>query len=760
MLLSIAPDKTILELKHEISRRIVTKPGPERQRLIHRGKALIPDSANIRQILGDSLVDDSVKKEAAVAIHLVLRPIVSETGTGEPTRPSQPAAQHDAGSRRFTAGTPVNHQSPQPPARPFAQMPQVHPPQRPASTGAMPPNGIPQMGQPMPPGWMPPHLAALHQNQIIQRQLNEIQQRLTMTTTPANLFHGHATGQFPVPPQGPQWGVPARQPHPPQHPGQDAGEHAHTTQSGVVPLPDFTRVFNQQHQARQDASQERVQPGSGGNNDPGLGQMTGHAQNGISAPLGQLGQTQVPNGGVPPGQSHPAQVWRTTVTHTHTNMPFNGMQPHMPMPIPMSMPMLNPGMVGMNPGIARWQNIAAATQGPPLPQDQTVYLLSSPSGPEALLIGPQGTYSSNHAAPMPPAFGPAGLPDPPIWARSMAQPTRPRSTSPQRREGGQQRRTLRQRLDENHRQLEGLRQRLPEMLGQVRHLEVDHGLNGQGQAPPPAPLMPGQNVPQDDHAHHQLQPGLLQELIRIVVPLGGQLWFLFRLLAIVAVISYNSGWQRTLIVWAVALIMFVAHMGALRPLQERIWVPVRQYVEDLVRLDHNGNGPAARPQGQVGEVDGTADVAGNRERPDPESTARRLLQQHEQRNLWIRVLRNLERSLALFMASLVPGVGERHIAALDAQRAQEDRQRTEEEERVIREAREREDGERMAQDIMPAPGQIEDSPPEPTGASKPAETQANSSGAEPAGVEAVRRRQPTVVNESSDEDGQDSEDGV
>lgn len=55
----------------------------------------------------------------------------------------------------------------------------------------------------------------------------------------------------------------------------------------------------------------------------------------------------------------------------------------------------------------------------------------------------------------------------------------------------------------------------------------------------------------------------------------------------------------------------------------------------------------------------------------PQQTAERLLRQRGQRDgiLGRQYLRRAERAIALFLASLIPGVGERHIAARDAAEA-------------------------------------------------------------------------------------------
>ena len=76
----------------------------------------------------------------------------------------------------------------------------------------------------------------------------------------------------------------------------------------------------------------------------------------------------------------------------------------------------------------------------------------------------------------------------------------------------------------------------------------------------------------------------------------------------------------------------------------------------------------------------------------PEQNARRLIREHEQRNP--NILRDLfyrlEQAVALFLASLIPGVGERHVAARE-----EARRRAEEERLEAQRAREEEEKKRV-----------------------------------------------------------------
>jgi len=121
---------------------------------------------------------------------------------------------------------------------------------------------------------------------------------------------------------------------------------------------------------------------------------------------------------------------------------------------------------------------------------------------------------------------------------------------------------------------------------------------------------------------------------------------------------------------------------------------VRRHIDNLI-----GPPTPARPregaQGQAGTGIGSAQAgAGGTPGParqqgpamTPEETAARLLRERQERNpnVFRDTLYRVERALALFLASLVPGVGERHVRAREEIRRLENEER--ERERATREA--------------------------------------------------------------------------
>lgn len=80
--------------------------------------------------------------------------------------------------------------------------------------------------------------------------------------------------------------------------------------------------------------------------------------------------------------------------------------------------------------------------------------------------------------------------------------------------------------------------------------------------------------------------------------------------------------------------------------------------------NQQGRGPGAQGQGRDQD-------------PDPADMAARLVAQRERENWLQGQIRRVERASLLFLASIAPGVAERHIANMEAE-ARAERQRAEE----------------------------------------------------------------------------------
>jgi len=129
---------------------------------------------------------------------------------------------------------------------------------------------------------------------------------------------------------------------------------------------------------------------------------------------------------------------------------------------------------------------------------------------------------------------------------------------------------------------------------------------------------------------------------------------------------------------AIAIVVFVLNTGVLNEIAGQIWDPFRQHLEGLLPLadPNQRQQPAQVPVQQAGP---NADASQRRQgEPDPADAARRLMAERRNNNAnwFLDQVRRVERASLLFLASIAPGVAERHIAHLEAQERAE-RQRRE-----------------------------------------------------------------------------------
>ena len=291
---------------------------------------------------------------------------------------------------------------------------------------------------------------------------------------------------------------------------------------------------------------------------------------------------------------------------------------------------------------------AAVQVNAPQPTQPTVWLASSRNGPEALLFAPgHGYFSSGGAAaaliqrndaPMPNLQAQMNLmrssvvPVPAQNDRPAVQPRVAAPANPQQPPIGP----------------------IPGPLALQR------------------PLQPGQP------AVAQIRPRALgDDLMGLVIQRG---WLFLRLYMFMFVLSEPGTWRRYLLL---GLALIVCLLPRQNPLSH-LMVAARRHIDNLI-------GPPApqRPAGQQPPQAG-ADAAA---RPPPvrgavnitpEQAATRILaeQQHQRAgangndnqqppNVLRDTFYHIEQAVALFLASLIPGVGERHVAAREEQRREQ-----------------------------------------------------------------------------------------
>jgi len=285
-----------------------------------------------------------------------------------------------------------------------------------------------------------------------------------------------------------------------------------------------------------------------------------------------------------------------------------------------------------------------------------VYVLSSPQGPQALLVSPSGFFTTpwhlpSVLAPFNPNL-PVSLisPQPGIVAQGESHTQSAVSDN--------------QQPQQNDMQL---------AQTQAQEQRANDAVNAAGR-----------------QAQEQ-QANQARDLVRILLPLGGHLWLLIRLFGFVYFFTHGASWQRTILLGLIALLVFVGQTGVFHPLIQGIWDPIRRHADNLIPLAANGPPRDGNADARRGNAGTTGAQGGNRE-PTPQEAAERLLRERERQdgNLLRQGLRRVERAVALFVASLVPGVGERHIAAREAAEAARQAETREREERVRREEEEEE----------------------------------------------------------------------
>ncbi|KAG8528824.1 uncharacterized protein KY384_006513 [Bacidia gigantensis] len=305
---------------------------------------------------------------------------------------------------------------------------------------------------------------------------------------------------------------------------------------------------------------------------------------------------------------------------------------------------------------SRIQGAPIPLRPPENPGSSSVYLLSAPNGrPHALLVSPNGTFSAPWPSPIFPGFA-----------------SHPTVTSA-----------------------------VPNMSGvigaSIMANPIGHQSNQVNSVPAPLPnanVQQGQNnavqiVPLPAQADNGNAPFINQqqrrEFARIVLPMAGHLWLLIRLFGFVYFFTHGASLTRTMILCSLATLVFLAQLGTFRGL----WEPIRRHADNLFALGGN-----EQPTRQPRRVEPIPEAAQGRQgEPAPQEAAQRMFDERAQQNgnVFQQTLRRAERATALFLASLAPGVAERHIRAreaAEAARQQDIREREEREKRAAEEARE------------------------------------------------------------------------
>ncbi|KAI0119937.1 hypothetical protein GGR51DRAFT_495623 [Nemania sp. FL0031] len=627
--MSLPVTTTVRQLKERIRRSISTQPPDDAQRLIHRGRLLARDSETMQELFGE----ESLRCSERQTLHLVLRDL-SEVPTPTPpfTSTQQPS------SRSQTPGHQHQHQHPQQHhAQPYIRMSQ-----HPNIAFGFPTQGA-LNGTQLPPGVTP--------QQLLQNQFQTMA-RLNLTNqnqNPGLNVMGH-------------------------HAMQNRGGPGSTTpgRAGSPFQPETTRTLVREgigpdgqrwrFTVNESVATSTQRPGRTSSPFSSAEGPTPSILHPRSVPgAGSIGPFDVPNVPRAPDAGSATRTIADAMRRNASSSSLSNLasfQGQQPIPPGVTTPLIpsrtasaagTPDPLRANGRSANGSSGIHVNQAPSAVPE--VYILSSPSGPRAILLsGGSGAYYSPQLR----TYPPMGLPLPSMTFGFTS--------------------------------------------GSTPHTALQHtapqSFIASGNAPNPRstnspPAQPPQPQPQNDlqvpgpmgrQMGHRIDNPQIQAIgIAQVWP---HIWMIIRLVLFIWwFTSPTSSWSRWITVVSIAITLFIVNTGALNPLAEQIWVPLRRHLENLIPLAADAEGrqqqhPAAE-NAQGGDVNGVNPARPTD--PDPANTAARLVQQRRQNNAnWLlNQVRRLERAGILFIASLAPGLAERHIAQVEAE-ARAERQRQEE----------------------------------------------------------------------------------
>ncbi|KAL1953230.1 hypothetical protein VTO42DRAFT_3372 [Malbranchea cinnamomea] len=154
------------------------------------------------------------------------------------------------------------------------------------------------------------------------------------------------------------------------------------------------------------------------------------------------------------------------------------------------------------------------------------------------------------------------------------------------------------------------------------------------------------------------------------------IWIFIRLFVICYLLAPHGTWSRIVSFFLAAIIAVLSQTRWPRRAQRALWDPIRRHLENLVLLDHphpqilrHGHGA------QRGDATTGSNTMSTGQEPRPTGTDAPTSAPTFMQGVRESIVQ-AERGVALFLATLVPGVGERYIAARNAaDRAREEAER-------------------------------------------------------------------------------------
>ncbi|KAG6271801.1 hypothetical protein E4U49_003370 [Claviceps purpurea] len=176
---------------------------------------------------------------------------------------------------------------------------------------------------------------------------------------------------------------------------------------------------------------------------------------------------------------------------------------------------------------------------------------------------------------------------------------------------------------------------------------------------------------------HPANPAPAAGIPPMLLRVWPHIWLFVRLAVFVWLFTTpGATLTRWLTVISLAGVVFLLSTGMLNAFAENAWQPIGRHLANLLRTPEQQMqgrqrlpiGPGAAEERQP--LTGTAEL-------EPAQMAARLVAEHD-RQSWLGVqLRRLERAGLLFIASIAPGIAERHIATMEAAAQAEETRRRE-----------------------------------------------------------------------------------
>ncbi|POS79381.1 ubiquitin family protein [Diaporthe helianthi] len=677
----LAASTTVGQLKEKIRESLDARPANEQQRLIHQGKLLNRETETLLDVFGEQKLRGSDQ----VAIHLVIRDVDPQHSSTQaaPTRDQSPAPippPRPSALSGLNAAAPPHHHHPGhhhlPPLPPRfgGPAPQVGQPHSP----------FPAHGPGMPaPGSQTGAQLVAQQQQFVAQYLNQLNQRPLghhgqQARGVAGLQGVPGHGQA-INPQFTGLGHGRNSPHP---------EYQGYVRETVGPNGEVIRVTMNSAFI---APNGQVFPVNLQNlQQPGGPFSTNDVQNIIRNADASQATSIMTNA-----------MHRSASGASLANLNLNG--PRQPIQNPGVTVPRRPGSTvplsrTATPDRSRTSSHGSVSAPPPNPSlrmpstgQPEVYILSSPQGPRALLVHNQ---SDLYYTPAPRYQIPQAMPNfTSAWLQPPATQPRPAFVVDNAQQVGQPQPAV-ARAEQQAPQAGNVRVNIFQGAAAQQPAQQQ-----QAQARPFAPAGP---------QFHAANPegGLAGALLAALWP---HIWLLVRLGVFVWwFTSSDTSWTRWMTIMAIATAVFLINTGILNGPANNLFNPIRRHLDGIIPLapgedvrpegERNG-GPQNREErnGVPYEIARDPRLAQQQNGPDPAQAAARLVAQRQQQNAnwFVDQFRRLERAGLLFLASIAPGVAERHIQALAAQERAE-RERREAEERAERAERERREAEEHA----------------------------------------------------------------